>query len=102
MAIPQLSPEERSKALAKAQKTRSERMEVRKQLKAGSLSLAKVLNDENNEIYAKMRVKYLLESLPQVGKITALKMMEEIGIDEARRVQGLGSRQKAQILEKLS
>ena len=50
MAIPQLSPEERSKALAKAQKIRSERMEVRKQLKAGKLSLAKVLNDDNNEV----------------------------------------------------
>ena len=102
MAIPKLSPEQRSKALAKAQKIRSERMEVRKQLKAGKLSLENVLNDAGNEIYAKMRVKYLLESLPQIGKITALKLMDEIGIDEARRVQGLGSRQKAQLLEKLS
>ena len=102
MAIPKLTPEERSKALAKAQKIRSERMEVRKQLKAGKLSLEKVLNDADNEVYAKMRVKYLLESLTQIGKITAAKLMEEIGIDEARRVQGLGSRQKAQLLEKLS
>ena len=43
-----------------------------------------------------------MESLPQVGKITAAKLMKEIGIDEARHVQGLGSRQKAQLLEKLS
>lgn len=102
MSIPQLSAEERSKALAKAQQIRSQRMEVRKQLKAGKLSLAEILNDPDNEVYAKMRVKYLLESLPQVGKITAAKLMEEIGIDEARRVQGLGSRQKAQLLEKLA
>lgn len=102
MAIPKLSPEERSKALAKAQKIRSERMEARKKLKSGELTLAKVLDDTENEIFAKMRVKYLLESLPQVGKITAAKLMEEIGIDDARRVQGLGSRQKAQLLEKLS
>ncbi|MDO4580988.1 MAG: integration host factor, actinobacterial type [Bacillota bacterium] len=102
MAIPKLSPEERSKALAKAQKIRSQRMEVRKELKSGKLTLDKVLKDANNEVYAKMRVKYLLESLPQVGKITAAKLMEEIGIDEARRVQGLGSRQIAELLEKLS
>lgn len=102
MAIPKLSPEERSKALAKAQKIRSERMEARKKLKSGELTLAKVLDDTENEIFAKMRVKYLLESLPQVGKITAAKLMEEIGIDDARRVQGLGNRQKAQLLEKLS
>ena len=101
MSIPQLSPEERSKALQKAQQIRSQRMEVRKKLKAGKLSLADVLDKAGDEVYAKMRVKYLLESLPQVGKITALKVMEEIGIDEARRVQGLGSRQKAQLLERL-
>ena len=102
MSIPQLSPEERSKALQKAQQIRSQRMEVRKQLKAGKISLSDVLNNAENEVYAKMRVKYLLESLPQVGKITAQKVMEEIGIDEARRVQGLGSRQKAQLLERLA
>ena len=102
MAIPKLSDEERSKALQKAQQIRSQRMEVRKQLKAGKLSLADVLNNAEQEVYAKMRVKYLLESLPQVGKITAQKVMEEIGIDEARRVQGLGSRQRAQLLERLA
>lgn len=102
MSIPKLSDAERSKALAKAQQIRSQRMEVRQQLKAGKLNLSDVLADADNEIYAKMRVKYLLESLPQVGKITAAKLMEEIGIDEARRVQGLGSRQKAALLEKLA
>lgn len=102
MSIPKLTPEERAKALAKAQQIRSQRMEVRKQLKAGELTLTDVLDNVDNEIYGKMRVKYLLESLPQVGKITAAKLMEEIGIDEARRVQGLGARQKSQLLEKLA
>jgi hypothetical protein len=102
MAIPTLSPEERAKALAKAQQIRSKRMEVRKSLKAGKLTLKDVLSKTDDEVYAKMRVKYLLESLPQVGKITAAKVMEEIGIDEARRVQGLGSRQIAQLLERLA
>jgi hypothetical protein len=102
MAIPNLSAEERSKALQKAQQIRSQRMEVRKQLKAGKITLSTVLNNVDDEVYAKMRVKYLLESLPQVGKITAQKIMTEIGIDEARRVQGLGSRQKAQLLERLA
>lgn len=101
MAIPKLSAEDRAKALAKAQQIRSQRMEVRKELKSGELKLEKVLADADNEIYAKMRVKYLLESLPQVGKIRAAKIMEEVGIDDARRVQGLGSRQKAALLERL-
>ncbi len=102
MSIPKLSPEERSKALQKAQQIRSQRMEVRNQLKAGKLTLSDILANPENEVYAKMRVKYLLESLPQIGKITAQKIMTEIGIDEARRVQGLGNRQKTQLLERLS
>ena len=55
-----------------------------------------------DEIVTRMKVKYLLESLPNVGKITAASIMEEIGINESRRVQGLGKRQKAMILEKLA
>ncbi len=102
MSIPELSAEERAQALQKAQQMRSKRTALRQQLKAGKTTLAKVLADSENEVVAKMRVKYLLESLPQVGKITAKKIMEDIGIDEARRVQGLGNRQKAQLLEKLS
>ncbi|MCI8336734.1 MAG: integration host factor [Peptococcaceae bacterium] len=102
MAIPKLTADERAKALQKAQQIRSQRMEARKALKAGKLTLKEVLDSTDNEVYAKMRVKYLLESLPQVGKITTQKIMEEIGIDEARRVQGLGKRQVAQLLEKLS
>ena len=101
MAIPKLSQKDRTAALKKAQEIRSQRMDARKQLKAGELTLVKVLEDVDNEIYAKMRVKYLLESLPQVGKITAAKIMEEIGIDESRRVQGLGARQKAELLARL-
>ena len=103
MAIPKLSQEDRAKALQKAQQMRSKRTELRAELKAGKTTLAQVLaKADTDDVVGKMRVKYLLESLPQVGKITAAKIMEEIGIDEARRIQGLGNRQKAQLLERLA
>ncbi|HKM17093.1 MAG TPA: nucleoid-associated protein, partial [Limnochordia bacterium] len=38
---------------------------------------------------------------PQVGKVTSKKIMEEIGINENRRVQGLGKRQINALLERL-
>ena len=101
MAVPNLSTEERAKALQKAQEMRSQRMALRKELKAGNVSLEDVLKRED-EIVTRMKVKYLLESLPNVGKITAASIMEEIGINESRRVQGLGKRQMAMILEKLA
>ena len=101
MAVPNLSTEERAKALQKAQEMRSQRMALRKELKAGKVSLEDVLKRED-EIVTRMKVKYLLESLPNVGKITAASIMDEIGINESRRVQGLGKRQMAMLLEKLA
>lgn len=101
MAIPNLSKEERAKALQKAQQMRSKRTQLRQELKSGKITVEEVLQDLDNEVVSKMRVKYLLESLPQVGKITAVKIMEEVGIDEARRIQGLGSRQMNDLLARL-
>lgn len=101
MAVPNLSTEERANALAKAQEMRTKRMELRKELKAGTITLAEVLK-RDDEVVTRMKVKYLLESLPNVGKITALYIMDEIGINESRRVQGLGKRQLAMLLEKLA
>ena len=101
MAVPNLSKDERAKALEKAQEMRTKRMELRKELKAGKVTLAEVLK-RDDEIVTRMKVKYLLESLPNVGKITAVSIMEEIGINESRRVQGLEKRQLAMLLEKLA
>ena len=98
MKLPVLTLREKRQALEKAQKMRSERKEIREQLKSGSMSLGEVLAKEDNEIMGKMRVAYLLASLPRVGKTTAKKVMEEIGIDESRRVQGLGTRQTEALL----
>ena len=75
MSIPKLSAEQRANALQKAQQMRTERMILRQELKTGRMTLAEVLERAEEELVGKMRVKYLLESLPQVGKITAAKLM---------------------------
>lgn len=101
MALPKLSDAEKRKALEKAQLMRSKRAELRAKLKSGSISLQEVLESKDDEVVAKMRVVYLIQSLPQVGKVTSKKIMEEIGINENRRVQGLGKRQINALLERL-
>ena len=100
MTIPQLSPEKRREALEKAQMMRKERAAVREKLKAGEMTIQEAL-ESTSEVISKMRVSYLLESLPQIGQITAAKIMEEIGISANRRVQGLGERQKKALLERV-
>ncbi len=46
-----------------------------------------------------MKVVTVLESLPGVGKVRARRMMEQIGISEARRVRGLGAQQRESLLK---
>lgn len=97
---PQLTPEQRADALAKAAVARAARAEVKNQLKNGDLSLEAALQATDSTI-GKLKVVSLLESLPGVGKVKARKLMDEIGIADNRRVQGLGAQQKASLLEHL-
>jgi len=97
---PQLTPEQRANALAKAAEARSARAEVKNQLKMGTLSLVEALAS-GSETVGKLKVVSLLESLPGVGKVKARKIMEEIGIADNRRVQGLGQQQKNTLLSML-
>lgn len=73
---------------------------MRRDLKAGRTTIREVLERADDDVIAKMRVVYLLESLPRIGKVRTRKIMNDIGIDETRRVQGLGSRQKQALLER--
>jgi hypothetical protein len=100
MPLPTLSLEEKKKALKKAQRVRSQRAKLRQDLKAGRTTIREVLERADDDVIAKMRVVYLLESLPRIGKIRTRKIMNDIGIDETRRIQGLGSRQKQALLER--
>src|SRR3954451_7721442 len=97
---PALTPEQRSNALAKAAEARAARAEFKTKLKLGSVSLAEALQS-NDSTVGKLKVVSLLESLPGVGKVKARKVMEEIGIADNRRVQGLGAQQKQSLLEQL-
>lgn len=101
MALPNLSPEEKKKALEKAQVMRKARAELRKNLKKGKVQFAEIIKGAD-PVVQRMKVSYLLKSLPRVGKVKAEKIMEEVGIDESRRVQGLGKRQKEALLERFS
>ena len=97
---PQLSPEQRAAALAKAAEARAARADLTNRLKLGSISLAEALRS-NDSTVGKLKVVSLLESLPGVGKVKARKLMDEIGIADNRRVQGLGQQQKQALLEQL-
>jgi DNA uptake protein ComE-like DNA-binding protein len=97
---PALTPEQRTAALAKAAEARAARAELKNQLKLGSVTLAEALSSTDSTV-GKLKVLSLLESLPGVGKVKARKIIEDVGIADNRRVQGLGQQQKQSLLELL-
>ena len=101
MAVPKISAEDRQKALEKAQKVRKERAAMREEMKAGKMSMQNVIDRKAEDIVGGMRVKYVLESMPGIGKVRAKEIMDQIGIDENRKVKGLGTRQVAALLERM-
>ena len=101
MALPPLTAEQRAAALEKAAAARRERAEVKHRLKYTGGDLEEVIKDgQENEVLGKMKVSALLESLPNVGKVRAKQIMEEIGISESRRVRGLGAHQIAALVDR--
>ncbi len=95
MALPPLTPEQRQAALEKAAASRRERAAVKNRLKHSGATIAEVLSEgEVNEVIGKMRVMELLQSMPGVGKVRAVQIMERLKISESRRVRGLGANQR--------
>lgn len=97
---PMLTPEQRQAALEKAALARKARAEVKDDLKSGRVTLKELLGSaSSDEIVGKMKVIAALESLPGTGKVKARKLMEQVGISETRRLQGLGAKQVEALLE---
>src|SRR6476659_5264160 len=100
---PSLTPEQRQAALAKAAEARRARAEIKERLKMGSITLAELLQQaDNDDMVAGIKVLAVLESLPGVGKVKARRTMDEVGISETRRVRGLGDQQRSKLLDTFS
>ncbi len=99
VALPPLTPEQRSAALEKAAQARKARAEVKEQLKKSEETLESVLaKADASEVIGKMKVSAVLEALPGVGKVRATKLMEKLEISPTRRVRGLGAKQRAALI----
>ncbi|MHB8189128.1 MAG: integration host factor, actinobacterial type [Ferrimicrobium sp.] len=97
---PSLTPQQRAAALEKAAEARRARAEIKEKLKMGRMSLATLIDEASgNEVIGKMKVLSVLESLPGIGKVKARRLMDEVGVAESRRVQGLGTLQRRRLIE---
>ena len=102
-APPQLTPEDRARALAQAKAARQRRAAIKSQVKDGSLSIPQVIElAQTDEVIAKMRVLELVESISGVGKIRGKALLERLEISLTRRIQGLGKHQMNDLISQFS
>lgn len=99
---PPLTEEQRRAALQKAAVARRKRADLKEQLKSGRTTLRELIERTDDEIVGKMKVSNVLESLPGVGRVRARKLMERLDISESRRMRGLGTKQKENLLSEFS
>ncbi|MCA1781112.1 MAG: integration host factor, actinobacterial type [Dermatophilaceae bacterium] len=103
MALPPLTPEQRSAALLRATDARRERAAVKTRLKSAGDSIAEVIaSGKENDAIGKMRVSALLESMPGIGRVRARQIMDDVGIAQSRRVRGLGANQTSALVKRFA
>lgn len=101
MALPTMTEEQRAAALEKAAQARKARAELKADIKAGKITIKEILESED-DIIKKTKVTAVLGAMPGYGKAKVAALMEECNIQDNRRIGGLGSKQKAELLEKLA
>lgn len=88
--------EQKAKGLAAAAESRKYLAQVKTDMKVGKRSVEDVLNDPTCE---RMRVSQFLKAIPGIGKVRAQKIMTDLSIPENRRLKGLGSNQRTEIIK---
>lgn len=100
---PELTPEQRTAALARAGEARRVRAEVKELLKTGSMSIAELFEKaEKDDLIAGIKAERLIAAMPGMGKIKAIRLMESLGIADNRRLRGLGDKQREALLKEFS
>jgi hypothetical protein len=97
---PGRSPEQRLRALEKANEVRLARAQLKRELAAGKIELAQVLtNPPPCAQTAKLRE--LLLAVPRIGPATVHRALAHCQIAYAKTIAGLSDRQRAQLIELL-
>lgn len=97
---PVRSHSQRMEALQKANAIRSQRAQLKKELKSGELEIVAVLQDPP-EFLKTAKVMDLLLVVPKFGRVKAARVLTRCRISQAKTVGGLSERQRAELCETL-
>lgn len=92
--------EQRLASLKHANRIRTYRAQVKRQLRAGTVTAAGLLTEPPEELLS-MRVSNLLLATPKVGRVKAARLLNQCRIAQSKTVGGLSDRQRTELLEAL-
>jgi Resolvase, N terminal domain len=102
-SVPMLTAEQRREALRQAMAARAARKQLLDAIAQGQESIPTVLERAKTDtVVGRTRVTALLTSLPGYGPARVSALMQRTGIAPARRVAGLGERQRQALCDALA
>lgn len=93
---PLRSPSQRMDALKRANKVRSERAQLKRELKEGKLDIKDVLENPP-EFLKTAKVIDILLGVPKLGRVKAEKILLRCRISQAKTIGGLSERQRSEL-----
>jgi len=99
-ATPKRSLDQRMDALAKANEVRARRAELKRDLKAGRVSIGALLLDEPPYLET-AKVFDMLLALPKIGRVKATKILQSCRVSPSKTFGGLSERQRAELAGRL-
>jgi hypothetical protein len=98
MTLPARSAAQRFEALERANRIRSHRAAVKRDLKAGRKRWSDLLDDS---LCQTMRVWDVLMSMPKMGRVRVNRALRHCGISPSKTLAGLTPRQRGELAEYL-
>jgi hypothetical protein len=95
------SPEQRLRALAKANEVRVARAQLKRELAAGRVELARLVAEPPACVQT-AKLRELLLAVPRIGPVGADRVLARCRIAHAKTIAGLSERQRAELVELLA
>lgn len=102
MALPTLTPEQRKAALAAAHATRAARAQIKRDIKAGIIDPAQVIDSRGDKNIGGITVVQFIAALPRYGRARAETICNELGIDPGKHLRALGDHQAQRLTNRIT
>ena len=97
---PERSLDPRMEALQRANEIRSLRAQLKRDLKAGAVSLVDIISDPPDYVLT-AKVFDMLMAVPKYGKVKATRYLNHCRIAQGKTIGGLSDRQRTELIDVL-